>query len=122
MNYINILYLGFLVVIFFVYGLILSEIIDYIFPDFDEEKHEYRMILEIIGEIGIAYLIYFTLQKYAKNFIKTLYNNIIKGNPPFYLDQLLLISFSSGIYKHLQKSTHKVSHIKTKYIDKYFPK
>ena len=110
------LYLVLIVLIFYLYGLIISEIIDYIFPDFDDNVHDIRIILEIVGEIGVAYLIYFSLRNYSKHLINILYNNISK-KPPYYLNQLLLIAFSTGIYKYLQKSTHKMTHIKQKYVN-----
>lgn len=110
------LYLFFLVIIFFIYGLTLSEIIDYIFPDHNENIHDYRTGIEIIGEIGIAYIIYFSLKHYLEGLISGLFNKISK-KPPFYLDQLLLIAFSIGIFKHLQKSTNKVTYFKKKFIN-----
>jgi len=112
------IYLILLIFIFFLFGLILSEIIDYIFPDFDDNIEEYRIIIEIIGEIGIAYLIYYSLSKYIHILINKIYNNI-SNKPPYYLNQVLLIAFSSGIYRHLKKSTNKVNHIKNKYIENY---
>jgi hypothetical protein len=112
------IYLLLLILIFFLFGLILSEIIDYIFPEFDDKIEDYRIIIEIIGEIGIAYLIYYSLSKYIEYFINKLYNSI-SNSKPYYLNQVLLIAFSSGIYKHLKKSTHKVDHIKNKYIESY---
>jgi len=108
------LYTLFLIIIFFVYGLSLSEFIDYVFPDHDDNIPEYRLILEIIGEIGVTYLIYFTLQKSINMVINQLYNSF-KNKPP-YLDQILLIAFSTGIYKHLQKSTTKIYFFKDKCI------
>jgi hypothetical protein len=120
MNKLNIhikyVYLFFLIFIFFLYGLILSEIIDFIFPDYEKDKEEYRLFIEIIGEIGVAYLIYYVFKNYSEVFIKKIYDNI-SIKPPFYLNQLLLISFSTGIFKHLQKSTHKIKHMREKYLN-----
>jgi hypothetical protein len=110
------IYLFFLIFIFFIYGLTLSEIIDFIFPEYDKESDEYRIIIELLGEIGVAYLIYYFFKKYSENMITKIYNNISK-KPPFYLNQLLLIAFSYGIFKHLEKSTHKITHIKEKYFN-----
>ena len=112
------IYLILLIIIFFIFGLILSEIIDYIFPEFDDKNHDHRIVIEIIGEIGIAYLIYYSLSKYIEYFIKILYGSI-SNKPPYYLNQILLIAFSSGIYKHLNKSTNKIEHIKNKYVNHY---
>ena len=84
---INIIYLFFLIFIFFIYGLILSEIIDYIFPLYDEDIHDYKMALEMVCEIGIAYIIYFSLQYYLESFIKVLYKRL-SILPPKYLNQI----------------------------------
>ncbi len=110
------IYLFFLVFIFFIYGLTLSEIIDYIFPDHDELKNDYRTGLEMIGEIGVTYLIYFFLKKYISQFINILFVKISKPIPN-YLDSLLLISFSFGIFKHLQKSNNKMIYLRKKIIN-----
>ena len=112
------IYLVLLILIFFLFGLILSEIIDYIFPEFDDKVNDYRIIIEMIGEIGIAYLIYYSLTKYIEYFINVLYNSIANSKPS-YLNQLLLIAFSIGIYKHLKKSSNKQNHIMNKYIETY---
>jgi len=109
------IYLFFLIIIFFLYGLVLSEIIDYIFPECDETLEDYRIAIEIIGELGIAYIIYFCLQRYSEFCIKLLYKKISE-KPPIYLNQLLLIAFSTGIFKHLQKSTLKIKYFREKYI------
>lgn len=111
------IYLFFFIIIFFLYGLILSEIIDYIFPDCNENIDDYRIALEIIGELGIAYLIYFCLKKYCDIFIKVLYKRISE-NPPIYINEILLIVFSTGIYKHLQKSTLKIKYFKEKFFNR----
>jgi hypothetical protein len=105
----------FLVIIFFLYGLILSEVIDYVFPDIDNDLPDYRLGIEIFGELIIAYLILYIFKKYIDTFIKKLFK-IINKKIPFYLNQLLIISFSFGIYKHLQKSTRKVNYFKEKFI------
>lgn len=108
------LYLFLLIIIFFIYGLTLSELIDYIFPDSDDSLPDYRIALEIIGEIGVVYLIYFTLNKYINILIDRLLNNIQHCIPHF--EEILLIVFSLGIYKHLNKSSFKLKFLKDKYV------
>lgn len=108
------LYLFYIVIIFFFYGLILSEIIDFIFPDYNCNTDDSRIILETVGEIGVAYLIYFALKRYSNYFIKYVFESIC-DKPPKYLSELILFAFSFGIFKHLQKSTSKIKHIHKKY-------
>lgn len=109
------LYILFIIIIFFIYGLTLSEIIDYIFPCHDDERNDYHLAIEMIGEIGIAYLIYFSLKKYSDNIIETIFTKIL-NKPPNYLNQLLLLAFSFGIFKHLQKSNNKMLYFRKKFI------
>ena len=108
-------YIFYIVIIFFLYGLILSEIIDYIFPEYNCDIEDYRILIEIIGEIGIAYIIYFAFKRYSEYFIKHIFKQIC-DKPPSYLNRLLLIAFSYGIFKHLQKSTNKIKHFHKKFI------
>jgi hypothetical protein len=105
------IYIFFIVIIFFIYGLTISEIIDYIFPIQDDLKNNYYIALEIIGEIGVAYLIYFCFKNYIDNIINSLFIKISKKTP-FYLNDLLLIAFSLGIFKHLEKSSNKLNYMK----------
>jgi hypothetical protein len=110
-------------ILFFIYGLILSELIDFMFPFHDEDKEDKYIIIEIAGEIGVVYIIYFTFNKYIGKFINNMFKNLLIQEP-YYLNQLLLIAFSTGIYKHLQKSTDKTRYFKQKFIttdiiDKY---
>jgi hypothetical protein len=65
MNIIDIQYILiiFLVIIFFLYGLILSEVIDFVFPDIDNNLPDYRLGLELVGELIIAYLILYIYKK-----------------------------------------------------------
>ena len=105
----------FLLFIFFIYGLTISEIIDYFNPDYDEDVHDYRIAVEMIIEIGVAYIIYYIFKYYYEHGIIYMFNKFNR-KPPFYINQVLLIAFSFGIFKHLNKSNKKMSHIQTKVI------
>jgi hypothetical protein len=111
---INNIFVVFLIIIFFIYGLVLSEIIDHIFPNYEEIQNDFSMLLEMIGEMGLAYLIYLSLQYYKETLINFLFKKI-SSKPPAYLNELLLISFSFGIYNHLKKSNNKLIHIRKKF-------
>jgi hypothetical protein len=109
-------YIFFLVLLFFIYGLILSELIDFFFPHHDETKEDHYIILEIAGEIGVVYIIYFLLKRYINYFIDILFNKL-HASRPFYLSELLLVSFSYGIYRKLTKYNDKSEYLKNKYIN-----
>jgi hypothetical protein len=72
------------------------------------EAIEANYLIEELTDRGIS-------QKHAleSNLIVLLFQTIDK-NPPKYLNQLLLISFSLGIYHHLQKSADKIDYLKKK--------
>jgi hypothetical protein len=108
------IFLIFLALIFFTYGLLLSEIVDYVFPSYDELTNDFRLAIELIGEIVVAYLIYFSFKYYIDKIVLLLFQNISKS-PPSYLNQLLLISFSLGIFKHLQKTKLKILYFRKKF-------
>jgi hypothetical protein len=104
----------FILIIFFLFGLILSEIIDFIFPDHCEDIPEYRIAIEIIGEIAIVYLILYFLKPYI-DVILNLFFKLVSRKVPTYMNQILVLAFSIGIYKHLNKSTEKFNYMKDKY-------
>ena len=108
------IFLIFLALIFFTYGLLLSEMIDYVFPSYDELTNDFRLAIELIGEIAVAYLIYFSFKYHIDKIVLLLFQNISKS-PPSYLNQLLLISFSLGIFRHLQKITSKMLYFRKKF-------
>jgi hypothetical protein len=120
-NIINIKYICIflLFIIYYIYGLTLSKIIDYIFPEHNNNLPDYRIGLELVGEIGVTYLIYFTLRKYSESMINIFFKRM-SYKIPFYLNQLLLIAFSFGIFKYLKKSNDKISYFKEKFINKIY--
>ena len=110
------IYIIFLIMIFFIYGLTLSEIIDFIFPIYNKSKYDYHTAIEMIAEIGIAYIIYFSLKYYLDTLISKLFNKI-SNKIPSYLNQILLLAFSFGIFKHLGKSNDKMKHFQKKILN-----
>lgn len=116
------IYIFFLAIIFFIYGLLLSEIVDYVFPTHDELNDDYKIGLEIIGEMGLAYIIFFFFKKYIDNIIIILFKKISNKEFPTYINQILIFTFSYGIFKHLQKSTNKIIYIRKKYMNPFISK
>ena len=110
------IFIFFLVIIFFLYGLILSQAIDYIFPPHNEDIPNYRIALEILGELSLTYFIYFAFINHLDNIIIILFKRI-SSDVPNYLNKLLIIAFSSGIFKYIEKSTHKIKYLRKQYIN-----
>ena len=108
------LYMALLALLFFIYGMVLSETIDFIFPHHNEEKYDWHIAVEMFGEIGVAYLIYFVLQTHIDGILFY----ILKREIP-YSKHIFLIAFSFGIYKHLKKSEKKADYFKNKIMNLY---
>jgi len=104
-----------LLFIYVLYGYILSRIIDSLFPPYNETTSDYIIGLEAVTEVGIAYLIYFLLFKYSSIIVKKLFQNFPSAKPLYFLNELLILGFSYGVFKSLTKVKHKSTHIHTKY-------
>ena len=102
----------FLIILFFIYGLFLSLVIDYLFPDLENNQPEYLVLIETLFELFMVYVVYYYMKKYINSFI----NVLIPQNNLYYLDQLLLFSFSCGIYFYLKKYSEKMKYFQNKYI------
>ena len=113
MEYLNIFVIIVFILLFYIYKLLLSKIIDYIFPDIDT-KHDYIIILETLFEITITYLIFFIVQKHIIKVFKQLFENINIIYPSF-MDIILILVFSSGLFSYLSKYSEKISYLKNKY-------
>ena len=113
MKYLNIFIIIIFILLFYIYGLILSKIIDYIFPDIDT-KHDYIIILETLFEITITYLIFFIIQNNIIKVFKKLFLNINIIYPDF-MDIILILVFSSGLFSYLSKYSKKIIYLKNKY-------
>jgi hypothetical protein len=109
MNYIYIL---FLIVLFFLYGLFLSIFINFLFSHLEDNQPEYLVLIETLVELAIVYIVYFYMQHYIDDLI----NILIPHNTISYLNQLFLFSFSLGIYYYLKKNSAKMQYFQNKYI------
>jgi len=114
MKYLNIFVIIVFILLFYIYGLVLSKMIDYIFPDIDT-KHDYIIILETLFEITITYLIFFMVQNHIITVFKKMFLNINIIYPEF-MDIILILVFSSGLFSYLSKYSNKIVYLKNKYL------
>jgi hypothetical protein len=103
----------FLFLCFFVYGVFLSKGIDYLFDDFEEGIGDIYILLEIFFEISMTYIVYYLSIEPIRYIIHSFYADINNKNK--YYDAYLM-AFSLGIFYHMEKYNHKLSHIYSKYI------
>ena len=101
--------------VFFVYGFLLSQAIDHFFPEHGPNKHDKWIIIETGIELLIAYIFYFILDKYSNIFVSHMYQFFHRTEPTF-IKPILLLAFSSGLYRNLTKSNEKIDYFKMKYL------
>lgn len=105
-----------LLFLFFIYGVLLSKFIDYLFDDFEEDIGDIYILLEIFFEISMTYIIYYISLDPIRYMIRFFYANLnmnLNKNKNY---DLFLTAFSLGIFYHMEKYNHKLSHIYLKYI------
>lgn len=117
---INLLYIfliGFISIFYFMFGIIISKIVDYIFPDCDLELPKHRIFLESVGELIIVYIIYFILQKNNLAIINRIYAFAML-KPPSFINNLCIGLFSLAVFEYLtkvkKKNNYLQDHIKIK--------
>lgn len=114
-DYISYILTILLLFIYVLYGYLLSRIIDNLFPEYDNTSPDYILGLEVVGELGIAYFIYFLLFKYSNFIVKKIFQNFSTAKPLYFLNELLILGFSYGVFKSLNKIKNKSVHIHEKY-------
>lgn len=101
--------------IFYLYGILLSTIIDHLFPDI-ETKHDSVIMIETFSEIFVTYLIYYFIYHYLiERIVYKMFININMYFPPF-MNVILVLIFSSGLFEYLSKYSKKTEYLKNKYL------
>ena len=85
------------------------------FPDI-ETKHDGIIMLETFTEIVITYLIYYLIyHRIIEEIVYKMFKNIDMYYPPF-MNVILILIFSSGLFDYLSKYSKKVEYLKNKYL------
>jgi hypothetical protein len=113
MKELNIFIIIIFIILFYLYGILLSKLIDYIFPDINT-KHDYIIIIETIFEILVSYIIFFLIKNHVFKIIKTLFIKMDFEYPSF-MDIIFLLVFSSGLFNYLSKYSKKIDYLYNKY-------
>ena len=108
----------FLTYIFYVLGLMISDLIDLNFDNLDETKHDQYIMIEIIIEVMIAYIIRVTFQRYQKELLNPLFE-VFNMKTPEIVFLLIPMAFIVGVYQQLKKSNEKMLYMYEKYSNKY---
>jgi hypothetical protein len=111
----KILFLVTLALSFFTLGLVLSNLINEIFPACDFKKEDKYMIIECVGQLVLVYGFYFMFNEKISSFIENIFKNMKNEKIDIISKIIILISFSTGVYKHLDELNMKTEYLKNKY-------
>ena len=108
-------FLATLAISFFTIGLVLSNLINEIFPACDFKKQDRNLVIECVGQMVLIYLLYFLFNKKVVGAIEIIFNNFSKYKLDSISKIVILISFSTGVYRHLDELNKKTKYLKNKY-------
>ena len=109
----EIIYLISIALIFYVFGVVLSNIINNIFPACNFERKDGIIIAECVIQLVILYTIIFCLIKIS-SIIEGFYKKLTKKTIPGFYTSIILVSFSIGIFKHLENLNERTGYLKKK--------
>ena len=115
MNYNEIFYMLALIFIFYTLGIVLSNIINYVFPTCDFNKEDKLIIIECGIQMFVIYFIFFKFNEKIRNCVAKIFHNLMNKNMNDLVLTIVIIAFSSGVFKHLKELNEKTRYIKEKY-------
>jgi hypothetical protein len=108
----KIIYLIAIIFIFYVFGLVLSNIINNIFPACDFKRKDGIIIFECVVQLIVLYTIYILSNKKLGTIIEGFYKKLTKKKLPGFYTSVILIAFSMGIFKHLENLNERTDYLK----------
>lgn len=114
-NYKKIFYLVVLAVSFFTLGLVISNLMNEVFPACDFEKKDRYIITECAVQLILVYGSYIAFNKYLVKFIEKIFKNIRSEKIDTLSRIVILIAFSMGVYRHLDELNKKTEYLKNKF-------
>ena len=112
----RLLYLCTLALVFFTLGIVVSNIINELFPACDFTKRDRYIFIECIIQIVIIYILFYLFNGRITQCIEAIFKNIHSGKIDSISRLVIIIAFSTGIYKHLDELNKKTGYLKKKYM------
>ena len=113
----RILFLMALALSFFTMGLVLSNFVNELFPACDFQKDDKYMAIECVGQLVLVYGFYFMFNNKISTFIENIFKNMRNEKIDTISRIVILISFSTGVYRHLDELNKKTEYLKNKYFN-----
>lgn len=109
-------YIAIVLLTFYTLGMVLSYIIDWVFPVCNTKLLDKRIIIETIGEIVVVYIIFYFFKKYITEALGKVFYKLTKYESTERHSSLIFIAFSYGIFKYLDQLKEKTTYLKEKYL------
>ena len=112
MNIKEIFYIVVLIFVFYTFGLVISNIMNMIFPRCDYKKENKSILMETILQLAIIYAFFYFLNDKIRNIIDIIFKNVAKHKMSDLLLTIIIISFSSGVFRHMDELKLKIEYLK----------
>lgn len=110
----EIIYLISIALIFYVFGIVLSNIINNIFPACNFKRKDGIIIAECVVQLVLLYTIYIFSNKKLGFVIEGFYKKLTNKTIPGFYTSIILVSFSIGIFKHLENLNERTGYLRKK--------
>ena len=111
----RIFYLATLALVFFTIGVVLSNLMNEIFPACDFKKQDKFLVIECVAQLALIYLLFYFFRDKLAMIVETVFKQVHKTKLDTISRLVILIAFSSGVYKHLDELNKKTGYLKNKY-------
>ena len=82
------------------------------------KKKDEIIFLECFVQIIIIYLIFFKFNHKIRDLVSIIFKKMVNKNINDFMLTIIIIAFSTGVYKHLEELNQKTRYIKEKYFGK----
>jgi len=112
----RLLYLCTLALVFFTLGIVVSNIINEIFPACDFSKRDKYIFIECAVQIVIIYVLYYLFNRRIAQCVEAIFKNMHSSKIDSISRIVIIIAFSTGVYRHLDELNKKTGYLKKKYM------
>ena len=108
----DLFYIITLIFVFYTFGLIISNIVNFIFPDSNFKKQTKYIFFECLIQFTIVYGFFFIFNTRIRKIVEIIFKNVTNKKLNNLITTIIIIAFSSGVFKHFDHLNIKVKYLK----------
>ena len=112
MNIKEIFYIIVLIFVFYRFGFLISSIVDMVFPRCDYKKENKSLIMETILQLILIFCFFIFFNKKIRTVVDIIFKNVTNHKMNDISLTIVIIAFSSGVFKHLDELKMKIEYLK----------